>query len=152
NFTSILRIDHTDGSTMWQTPRQCLSSDGCELAISGNRVYGWEAVSGPGVIHYVVGVYDADDGHRLYGSVPLRSEGVGINQIGLFVAPDGTIYAPTSVNSPGDALIALEDTGSALVEKWRFPLGYVPFATFAAGPDGTVYATSTDSEVVRLDP
>ena len=151
-FGSILRIDHTDGSTMWQTPRQCLSSDGCAVSVFGNRVYGWEGISGSGTIDYVVGVYDANDGHRLYGSVPLRSQPFGVNQIGLLVAPDGTIYAPMSNNTPGDALVALEDTGTALVEKWRFPLGYVPLATYAVGPDGTVYATSADSEVVRLDP
>jgi len=149
-FNSILRIDHTDGSTMWETPRLTLA-DG-DVAVFGNRVYSWEAIPGAGVLDFVVGVYDADDGHRLYGSLPLRSSPFGINQVGLFVASDGTVYAPMTNNTPGDALIALEDTGAALVEKWRFPLGYVPIATFGVGPDGSVYTYSEDLEVLRLDP
>ena len=152
NYTSLLRIDHTDGTTDWQTPRQCLSSDGCEVAVFEDRIYGWEAVFSTGTIDYVVAAYDAATGQRLYGSLPFRSQPFGINQIGLFVGPDGTVYAPLTNNTPGDALIAVEDTGAALVEKWRVALPYTPFATFAVGPDGSVYSYSTDNEVLRLDP
>jgi hypothetical protein len=76
-----------------------------------------------------------------------------VQQLGLFVGPDGTVYAPRSQNNvTTDYLIALADNGSALVEKWRVPLGYVPFASFAIGPDGSVYSYTSSNEIVRLDP
>jgi outer membrane protein assembly factor BamB len=151
-FASLMRIDHTDGSTLWETARQCPSSDGCDAAVFGDAVYVLEVLPDPGGLAYVVARYDAVTGQRLYGSLPLRVQFFGINQVGLFVGPDGTVYAPLSNNTPGDAMVALADSGTALTEKWRFPLPYIPFASFATGPDGTVYTYSTDDEVVRLDP
>ena len=54
---------------------------------------------------------------------------------------------------------AFEDTGSALVEKWRLPMGYVPFASFGVGPDGSVYTYrsvrdggNAELTILRLDP
>jgi hypothetical protein len=57
------------------------------------------------------------------------------------------------MNNPStDFLVAFEDTGTGLVEKWRAPLGYCPFGSFGVGPDGSVYSYSRSLEVVRLDP
>jgi len=73
--------------------------------------------------------------------------------IGLFVGPDGTVYAPRAQNVVRtDALIAFQDTGAGLAEKWRVPLGYVPFASFGVGPDGSVYSYSQDYRVIRIRP
>ena len=102
NFTSLRRIDGTDGSTVWDTPRQCPSGDGCEPAVFDDRVYVMEVVSDSGGLAYVVARYDASNGQRLYASLPLRVQLLGINQLGILVGPDGTVYAPLTNNSPGD--------------------------------------------------
>jgi len=144
---SVLRISMTDGSTVWETPRTCPTSGGCDPVVSGERVYLWEAgFSGP-----VITAFDLTDGMRLFSSA-----GIGggiIQQVAPFVGPDGTLYAPRTQNNPvTDFLVALRDTGSAFEELWRVPLGYVPFASFGVGPDGSVYSYSPSNRVVRLDP
>jgi outer membrane protein assembly factor BamB len=147
NFSSIMRIDKDDGSTLWTSPRTCPTSNGCSVAVSGNRVYLWEA-SGSGPI---VTALDLATGANLY-STPAVAGGI-VQQIGLFVGPDGTVYAPRAQNNAvTDFLVSYTDTGSGFVENWRVPLGYVPFASFGIGPDGTVYSYSRDLRVIRLDP
>ncbi|MCH7703159.1 MAG: PQQ-binding-like beta-propeller repeat protein, partial [Planctomycetes bacterium] len=147
NFFSVMRIDHEDGTTVWQSDRSCPTSNGCEAAVFDDRVYLWQAsAAGPKVT-----AFDLAGGAELYSS-----EGIGggfIQQLGLLVGPDGTIYAPRTQNNPiTDFFVALEDTGTALQEKWSVPMGYTPFASFAVGPDGSVYSYSPDKEILRLDP
>jgi len=144
---TLLRIDGIDGTTVWETPRTCPTSGGCDAAVYDDRVYIWEAGgSGPKVT-----AFDLATGQRLYSS-----PGIGggfVQQLGLFVGPEGTVYAPRSQNNPAsDFLVALDDTGTEFVERWRIPIGYAPFASHAVGPDGSVYAYSPDLEVLRLDP
>ena len=147
NFNSIMRINKDDGTTAWSTPRTCPTSDGASAAVFGDRAYIWEA-SGAGP---KVSAFDINTGDYLYSS-----DGIGggiIQQLGLMVGPDGTVYAPRTQNNPvTDYFVALRDTGTALEEKWRLPMGYTPFASFGVGPDGTVYTYSPDLEVIRLDP
>jgi len=147
NETSVIRIEHTDGTTVWQVPRSCPTSSGCQVAVYGDRFYLWEpSASGP-----FVTAFNVADGSRRYSSPPVA--GGFIQQVGLFCGPDGTVYAPRSQNNPStDFLVAFEDTGSGLVEKWRRPLGFCPFASFGVGPDGSVYSYSRALEVERLDP
>ena len=153
NFGSVMRIDRIDGSTVWQTARSCPTSNGCEAAVYGDRVYLFEAsVDGP-----IVSVFDIESGAYLYSS-----DGIGggiVQQLSLFVGPDGTIYAPRVQNNDiTDMFVAFEDTGAALTVKWSTPdIGFIPFATHAIGPDGSVYTYETDvpnSEMVirRRDP
>jgi outer membrane protein assembly factor BamB len=146
NFNSLRRIERNDGTTVWSTPRTSPTTDGSSAAVFGDRAYIWEAsVTGP-----KVSAFDLATGQRLYQSL---GYGGLVQQLGLFVGPDGTVYAPRSQNNvTTDYLIALADNGSALVEKWRVPLGYVPFASFAIGPDGSVYSYTSSNEIVRLDP
>ena len=152
NFSSVMRIDKTDGSTVWQTGRTCPTTNGCLVSVFGDRAYYWEA-SGDGP---KVTALDIADGTVLYSS-----DGIGggfIEQLGLFVGPDGIVYAPRTQNNPvTDFLVALQDTGKALVEQWSAPMGYTPFGTMGVGPDGSVYSYLTDNDndlftVVRLDP
>lgn len=153
NFFSLLRISRVDGATVWDTVRSCPTSNGCQAAVFGDRVYVWEAsFDGP-----MITAFDAVTGAELYSGDPIG--GGFIEQIGPLVGPDGTVYAPRSQNNPiTDFFVAYEDTGTALVEKWRVPMGYVPFASFGVGPDGSVYTYRTETdpedtvEVVRLDP
>jgi hypothetical protein len=69
------------------------------------------------------------------------------------------VYAPRSQNNPvTDQFVAFEDTGAGFEIKWSTPdIGFIPFATHAIGPDGSVYTYETDvpaSEMVirRRDP
>jgi hypothetical protein len=94
---------------------------------------------------------DLATGAKLYSGPGIV--GGFIQQVAPFVGPDGTVYAPRTQNNPlTDFLVAYDDTGAALVEKWRTPLGYCPFASFGVGPDGSVYSYSANKEVQRLDP
>ncbi|MBN3034726.1 MAG: PQQ-binding-like beta-propeller repeat protein [Bacteroidales bacterium] len=147
NFSSVMRISAPDGSTVWETNRSCPTSNGQEVAVFAGKGYYWEASPyGP-----KVSVIDLETGDGLYSSAAL-SPGF-IQQLGLFIGPDGTVYAPRTMNNPTtDFLFALEDNGSELVIKWSVPLGYVPFSTFGTGPDGSVYSYSVNGEVIRLDP
>jgi outer membrane protein assembly factor BamB len=147
NFNWLLRIRHTDGHTLWKVPRSTPTSDGATAAVFGNRAYVWEPTgNGPKVTAFDVGT-----GQRLY-STPAIAGGL-IQQVGLLCGPDGTVYAPRTQNNPStDYFVALTDTGSGFVEKWRVPMGYTPFASFGIGPDGTVYTYSRTNEIIRLDP
>jgi len=151
NFNSLMRISRADGTTMWTNSRTCPTSNGCQAAVYGDRIYIFEASpNGP-----LISAFDADTGDALYSSPAIG--GGFVQQVGPLVGPDGTVYAPRTQNNPvTDFFVAFDDTGSALVEKWRIPLGFVPFATFAIGPDGSVYMyqTPSDSELkmLRLDP
>ena len=147
NFSSLTRINVTDGSTVWSVSRTCPTTNGCEAAVFKDRIYVWEAsTGGPRVT-----AFNGADGDRLYSS-----PGIGggfIQQLGLMVGRDGTVYAPRTQNNPvTDFFVAFTDTGGAFDEKWRVPMGYVPFASHAVGPDGTVYTYAPTREILRLNP
>lgn len=145
--TVLLRIDRVDGSTVWSSSRSCPTSGGCDPAVFGDKVYVFEAsFAGPKIT-----AFDLTTGARLYSSADLG--GGFIQQVGPFVGPDGTVYAPRTANSPGfDFLFALEDTGSGFSIRWQVPMGYVPFASHGVGPDGSIYSYDLDRHVMRLDP
>ena len=147
SFTDVTRIRAADGTRVWRSNRISPTSNGNEAAVYGNRVYLWEAsTQGP-----KVSVFDLTTGQYLYSS-----HGIGggfVQQLGLFLGLDGTVYAPRSQNNvASDFLVAFRDVDTALVEKWRVPLGYVPFASFGIGPDGSVYSYTREERVIRIDP
>jgi outer membrane protein assembly factor BamB len=143
---SVVRIDRDTGLTVWETPRFCPTTGGCDAVVSNGRVYCFE----PGVNGPVITAFDLDTGMRRYSSAGLG--GGFFQQIAPFAGPDGTIYAPRSENNATeDYLFALEDTGSGFHERWRVPMGYVPFASHGIGPDGSVYAYGRNQEILRLD-
>ncbi|MGM0628339.1 MAG: PQQ-binding-like beta-propeller repeat protein, partial [Candidatus Fermentibacterota bacterium] len=118
NYNSVMRIDAGDGSTVWTADRSSPTSNGSMVAVYGGKAYGWAAgSSGP-----TIEVFDLDNGDFLYESPAVY--GGYIQQVAPFVGPDGTVYAPRSQNNPAtDYLVAFEDTGSGLVEKWEAELG-----------------------------
>ena len=146
NFSSIMRINATDGSTMWKTTRYSPTSGGSQAAVSGYSVYAWEA-SGYGP---KISVFDITSGGYLYSSYAI---GGGLaQQVSPFVGPNGIVYATRTQNNPStDSLVAFVDIDTALERMWSVPLGYVPFASFGVGPDGSVYSYSTNGEVIRID-
>jgi len=146
-INSVIRINSEDGTTVWETARTCPTTGGCDPIVSGDRVYLWEA----GALGPVITAFDLETGDRLFSS-----EGIGggfIQQVAPFAGPDGTIYAPRTQNNPlTDYIVALKDTGSGFSEQWRVPLGFVPFASFGVGPDGSVYSYSRTNRLIRIDP
>ncbi len=143
----LIRIDAATGDTVWKTPGTCPTSGGCDAAVSGNRAYMFQATAGGPQVTAV----DLATGLKLYSGAGIG--GGFIQQVAPFVGPDGTVYAPrTQNNALTDFLVAYTDTGTALVEKWRVPLGYCPFASFGVGPDGSVYSYSPAREIERRDP
>ncbi len=133
----LMRIDGATGITVWSTAIS-IQEGSCGAAAFGQRVYAWERLSGGPRLCAL----DLATGAKLYAG-PVLSGGT-IQQVAPFVGPDGTVYAPRSQGDvASDYLVAYEDTGAALVEKWRGPLGFVPFASFAVGADGGVYSYST---------
>ena len=148
NNRSIVRIDHTNGQTLWEVSRSTPTSNGQEVAIYGDRGYYWEPTPrGP-----EISVVNIESGTYLYSSGAL-SPGL-IQQLTPFVGPDGLIYAPRSMNNPDtDSLYVLEDTGSELFIRWTAPIGFVPFSTSGISPvDGSIYTYSRSGKVIRLLP
>lgn len=147
NFGSVMCIDKTDGTTLWQIDRSAPTSNGQEVAVYDDKGYYWEAFfEGP-----KIGVVDCITGEYLYSS-PGLGGGI-VQQLQLFVGPDGIVYGPrTQNNDLTDFLFALEDTGDTLQVMWQTPLAYVPFSTFGVGNDGSVYSYSKTGRVLRLDP
>lgn len=144
----LIRINFEDGATVWDTARTYPSSDSGAAAIGNGRVYAWEQTGqGPRV-----SAFDLGTGVRLYSTAGLSGL---TQQATLLVGPDGTVYAPRQQGNPAtDYFIALQDTGMALVETWRYPFGGGAFTSYGVGPDGTVYTYSraNPKTVVRLDP
>lgn len=147
SLRNVERINAANGQRAWRTPRVSPTSNGNEAAVFGNSVYLWEASpQGPRV-----SVFNLTTGVFLYSGPAIG--GGFIQQLGLFVGPNGTVYAPRSQNNvTTDSLVAFNDNGSSLVQKWRVPLGYVPFASFGIGPDGSVYSYTREHRVIRIDP
>jgi len=152
-WRSLFRVNRLDGSTVWRSARTCPTQPGgCQATVSGNRVYIWDARVEEGQLALVVVAFDIDTGAELYASSALSRSSLTIQQIALFADSAGGIYAPSARVTPDDVLIALQDTGEALLERWRVPVDWVPWASFGVGPDGSVYSYTTAHQVVRLDP
>jgi outer membrane protein assembly factor BamB len=147
SFRNVERINATNGQRMWRTSRVSPTSNGNEAAVFGSRVYLWEASpQGP-----KVSAFNLTTGAYLYSSPPIG--GGFVQQLGLFVGPNGTVYAPRSQNNVAtDFLVAFTDIDTALIEKWRVTLGYVPFASFGIGPDGSVYSYTREKRIIRINP
>jgi outer membrane protein assembly factor BamB len=139
----IARVEHTDGSVVWQTPRIIPNTGAEALAVFGNTLYGFEGtITTPKVLT----AWNLSTGTKLYSSPALPGD--GDQEVPLSVGPDGTIY----VKRDGGAFYAFTDTGSSLVEKWRITNGNVPYSGhFGVGFDGSIYIPSGNA-LVRLDP
>jgi len=144
---SIMRIDKDTGETIWSTERSCPTSNGCQVAVANGKVYYFEA--GP-----VVTAADLETGEVLF-STDLDDLGGGfVQQVSLFVGPDGTIFVPRGQQGlPGDmpglevdTFFALEDTGTSLEVLYGLPAGFVPFSTAGVTSDGSVYAYRTPED------
>jgi outer membrane protein assembly factor BamB len=146
NTQSVIRIAKNDGSTVWETYRLGYQ-DGAELAINNSKIYG--IINDSGFVK--VAAFDVATGQLLYRTSAL--DGGLVQQHGLFIGVDGTIYLPRSQNNPlTDYLYSFTDTGSAFIFNWNFPIHYIPFSSASVGNDGSVYSYSRSGRVVRINP
>lgn len=149
---SAYRINCLTGATVWksETYRELLGSYTVEAA-NGDRLYG--RINGRRSKTRIVAV-DANTGKVNYSSAFFPSDiGVTSGYPRIFTGPDGTVYVPIATNQIKiDYLYAFEDTGTSFRLKWQSPLPYLFCATFAVGPDGSVYSYDRQHRVVRLRP
>jgi hypothetical protein len=146
NFTSLMRIRASDGTTAWSVPRTCSVSSSCGAATFGDAVYVADAVPGG---HSIVR-FDLATGARQFEGPVMPGFTL---QNTPFVGPDGTVYlARTQNNVATDFLYAFEDTGTALVERWHVAAAWTTFSESAVGPDGSLYMLAPGYELRRLDP
>src|SRR4030095_16776248 len=123
----LVRIRKTDGTTMWSVPYVGAASDARSPAIFGNRVYCWDPFPGG----WGIQAFDLATGAKLYSTGAVGNYGGQVQQAGLFVGPDGTVYVPRI----GQMISAFTDTGSAFVLKWSTPMGNAVFSNDGVGPD-----------------
>ena len=147
NFENIIRIDRNTGNLVWSVNRASPTTDGSAVAVYGGKVYGWEASGGGPRIS----AYDAETGAYLYSSDAIAPGWV--QQTGIMIGPDGTIYAPRVQNNPDtDYFVSLTDNGEEIKENWNVEYGYALWASYGVGPDGSVYTYDRDRHVIRIDP
>jgi hypothetical protein len=121
--------------------------NGAELAIYDSKIYG--IVNDMGSIK--VAAFDSSSGQLLYKTAAL--DGGLVQQHGLFIGNNGTIYLPRSQNNPiTDYLYSFTDNGSSFNLNWSLPIDYVPFSSGGVGNDGSIYSYSRSGRVIRIDP
>ncbi|MEM9378988.1 MAG: PQQ-binding-like beta-propeller repeat protein [Planctomycetota bacterium] len=142
----VARLDAVTGATLWSTPRRCNFGES-GATIFGDAVY---IVDFPFFDSWRLVRLDLATGARTYFGAELNGIPTGQNQ--PFCGPDGTVYWPRVVGPPVTALVALEDTGMELRERWSFPMLDTEFHHHGVGSDGSVYTFDVQGRIVRLDP
>jgi outer membrane protein assembly factor BamB len=147
NFSNVVRIEKSTGSSLWSTSRSSPTTDGSAVVVSNNKVYGWEATTnGPRI-----SAFDLETGDFIYGSDAIAPGWV--QQTGLMAGPDGRIYAPRVQNNQDtDFFVSLTDDGTEIKQNWSVEYGYALWASYGVGPDGSIYTYDRYRHVIRLDP
>jgi len=151
NYDSVMRIDHTDGTTVWEEPRSTPSSNGAQASVFGNRVYLWEAqlglLCGPdGTVYaprtqnnpgtdFFVALADTGMGFEEkwrvpMGYTPFASCGVG---------PDGSVYT----YSRDIEILRLDpDTGTEIDRSMILPYDFPAEPRMAIDAEGNLYVSN----------
>ena len=148
DFGNAVRIDATDGSTVWATPRSCPVSGNCGCTASDTAAYIDEAAPGPS---NVITKIDMATGDVLYSTPSMAGF---TTQNAPFLSADGDVvyFARSQNNQAVDFLFAFEDTGTEFVELWSRPVRWTTSHEHGIGPDGSIYTFLPGDEFVRLDP
>jgi sugar lactone lactonase YvrE len=147
DFSSVVRIESQDGSTVWSVPRVRSVSGNCGAAITASAVFvDWAVVGGQRIKKL-----DLATGALLYESPTMSGF---TEQNAPFLSPDGTTvyFSRTQNNAAVDFLYAFEDTGTALVQKWSRPVRWTTSHEHGVAADGSIYTFLPSDELVRLDP
>jgi len=147
-----LRIDHTDGSTVWTRPRP----EGSSPVTAGGAVFQdrYYLVRGTGGFHEVVRI-DISDGTRMYAAAKEGDGSASVASNNLMIGSTGRVYfpyGPPATASTDSTLIAYEDIGVGLRERWRAPMAHLSSSTLGLARDGAVLSFSPAGELVRLNP
>ena len=148
SFRDIWRIDAETGQTLWRTERLGSVSGTCGVALHGDRIYAVDATFGGTLLRR----FDLATGAP---GPEVLMPGISVTTIQNTptVAPDGTILVSRTQNNVlTDFFFAYDDTGDALVERWRIPAQWTTRAETGVGPDGSIYMVRPGNEFVRLDP
>ncbi len=139
----LLRINNTNGSTVWSAIGLPMIVGQLEPVIFNNTVYTWRNIGGAVYIQAI----DLVTGLLKYNKqIPDTYPGGPNQQTAFMVGNNGIIYA----YKEGDNVTALQDNGSALNILWTTPIaGDSPFSTIAEGPDSTIYVPSS-GKILRL--
>lgn len=142
-FRTVRRVRASDGGTVWTANRLCSVSGNCGGAVHGGAVYVADAVPGG----HAIKKFDLATGVFLYQSPTMAGFTI---QTTPMVGPDGTVYLNrTQNNAAVDYFYAFEDTGSALVQRWRVESRWTTGSEFAATQDG-VYVPFRDNSIRLL--
>ena len=139
----LLRIDHTNGSTVWNTYVLPCVVGYLEPVIYNNTVYVWENAG----FNDDITAVDLTTGTKKYSKqIPDTYPGGPLQQMAPMAGSNGIIHA----YKLGDNVTALQDNGSALNILWTTPvIGNNAFSLMAEGPDSTIYIPS-NGRVIRL--
>lgn len=145
SYTRIWRINSTDGTTVWSTPRTGSVSGHCGVCLSGSAVYSCDVVPGGQAIKR----FDLNTGILQY---------TGPTMVGFLLqntpmaGPTGEVYlSRVQNNSSVDFFFAFEDTGSGFVQLWNAPAAYSTWSEFAVGHDNSVYMFAPGNILERRD-
>lgn len=139
----IMRINHTNGDTVWTNSR-IIPNTGAEcICVNGNTVYAWDGgLTTPKTIIAI----DATTGLLKYKSQTLPGD--GDQEIPFSVSKSGIVYAIRD----GGLLYALHDTGSGFNLLWSRPVVH-PIGTYSQigiNFDSTIYIPS-GRKILRLN-
>ncbi len=139
-YLTLLRINATDGSTVWET-----SIYPYVLGYLCPTVYDSTVYVQQNAVESVTAM-DINTGNIKY-SIPVEPSGQNSQTI-LMTGTDGTLYAQTT--GPGGQITAIKDDGNSLTVLWTTPTtGYAPFSYMAESPDSTIYVPS-NGKILRL--
>jgi PKD repeat protein len=137
---SLLRIDATDGSTVWETSIYPWVLGYLCPVVFGNTVYVQQ-----NALESITAI-DINTGAIKY-TTAIEPYGGNVQTI-LMVGTDGILYAQTT--DAGGQVSAIEDNGDSLQVLWSTPtVGYSVFSYMAESPDSTIYAPS-NGKIMRL--
>lgn len=144
---SATRIESSDGTTVWETARQCPVSGNCGAAATDTAVFIDEPAPGGMQLTKL----DMQTGARLYSSPSMPGF---TDQNSPFLSPDGgTVYFSRTQSNPlVDFLFAFTDTGTALVQHWSREVRWTTSHEHGIADDGSLYTFLPTDEFVRLDP
>ncbi|HMN94891.1 MAG TPA: PQQ-binding-like beta-propeller repeat protein [Phycisphaerales bacterium] len=144
--TYLRRVSALDGSTLWNSVRNCSVSGDCGPAIANGSIYIDEVAAGGQVITR----FDLASGARLYSSPVMPGF---LSQNTPMADGDGGIYYPrTQGNQLVDFFYAFTDTGAAFVQRWAVPCIAGAGSQHAIGVDGSVYLLGPDGRLQRREP
>ena len=145
--STVVRIDASTGSTVWQTSRSCPVSGNCGAAATSEAVYIDEAAGGGNRLTRL----DLTSGAVQYTSPTMAGF---TDQNSPFVSPDGaTVYFSRTQNNPVvDFLYAFHDDGTQFVQLWSREVRWTTSHEHGIARDGSIYTFTPSDEFVRLDP